>query len=239
MFGLGTILNVALIIAGGICGMLFGKRIKEGIRETLTTVCAVSVIIIGIGGAVEKMLVYENGKFSTTGGVKLILCLALGGIIGELIGIHSGVIHFGEWLKKKSGSSGDNSFVSAFVSASCTVCIGAMAVVGSIEDGISGDYTILLTKGILDAIIICIMSASVGKGAVFSAIPVLLLQGSVTVAARFAGGFMTEPALDNLSFVGSVMIFCVGLNLMRKEQIRVANLLPAVVIAAAWGFISP
>ena len=129
----------------------------------------------------------------------------------------------------------DASFVNAFVTASCTVCIGAMAVVGAIEDGIYGDYSVLLAKGILDAIIICIMSASQGRGCIFSAIPVALFQGSITIIAMFAGSFMSATALSNLSFVGSILIFCVGLNLIWAQQIRVANLLPSLIVAAVWG----
>ena len=238
MKGLGTVINVACIIAGGILGLLFGKRINERVRQTLMTACGVAVMFLGVGGAMEKMLsVSGTGTLSSGGSVMMIVSLALGAVIGELINIQGGVERFGEWLKQKTGSGGDNSFVGAFVSASCTVCIGAMAVVGAINDGIGGDYSVLLAKGLLDAIIICIMTASRGKGCIFSAIPVAAFQGLVTLAAVFAGSFMTQPALDNLSYVGSILIFCVGLNLLREKQIRVANLLPAIFIAAAWGFV--
>ena len=110
-----------------------------------------------------------------------------------------------------------------------------MAIIGAIQDGIYGDYSILAAKGIIDAIVICIMAASQGKGCIFSAIPVGLWQGFVTIMAMLAGSFMPEAALNNLSLVGSVMIACVGLNMIRDKQIRVANVLPAIVIAALWG----
>ena len=129
--------------------------------------------------------------------------------------------------------------VMAFVSASCTVCIGAMAVIGSINDGVSGDCSVLIAKAILDAVIICVMTVSQGKGCIFSAVPVAIFQGVITIIAVFAGGFMTDLALSYLSYVGNVLIFCVGLNLIRKKQIRVANLLPSLVIAVAWGFVAP
>ena len=109
------------------------------------------------------------------------------------------------------------------VSASCTVCIGAMAVVGSIRDGVAGDHSVLVAKGVLDAIIICVMAASQGKGSIFSAVPVGLFQGAVTAIAFFAGPFFPQTALDRLSFVGSILIFCVGLNLLRRTQIRAKN----------------
>lgn len=235
MRGLGTIINVACIIAGGLAGLLFGSRIKARMQETLMAVAGVAVVFLGLGGALEYMLTIVDGKLSSGSSMLMIASLALGAVVGELLDIEGWVERFGEWLKRKSNSGGDSGFVTSFVSASCTVCIGAMAVVGSIRDGIYGDYSILLAKGILDAIIICIMAASQGRGPVFSAIPVGIFQGVVTVLAVFAGSFMTEPALDRLSFVGSILIFCVGLNILREKKIRVANLLPALVVAALWG----
>lgn len=235
MRGLGTIINVACIIAGGLAGLLFGSRIKARMQETLMAVAGVAVAFLGLGGALEYMLTIVDGKLSSGSSMLMIASLALGAVLGELLDIEGWVERFGEWLKRKSNSGGDSGFVTSFVSASCTVCIGAMAVVGSIRDGIYGDYSILLAKGILDAIIICIMAASQGRGPVFSAIPVGIFQGVVTVVAVFAGSFMTEPALDRLSFVGSILIFCVGLNILREKKIRVANLLPALVVAALWG----
>ena len=139
---------------------------------------------------------------------------------------------FGVWLKKKTGSNGDN----AFVTTSLTVCIGAMAVVGAIQDGIYGDYSILAAKAILDLIIVFIMTASMGKGCILSAIPVGIFQGLVTLLARLIEPFMTEAALSNLSFVGSVLLFCVGVNLVWGKKVKVANLLPAILLAVLWSF---
>ena len=128
-------------------------------------------------------------------------------------------------------------FVDAFVTASLTVCIGAMAIVGAIQDGIFGDYSILATKAVLDLIIILVMTGALGKGCAFSAIPVAILQGTVTLLARFIKPIMTEPALANLSMVGSILIFCVGVNLVWGKKVRVANLLPAIVIAVIMAFV--
>lgn len=236
MFGLGTLLNTGLMIIGGLIGFLMKKAIKQSMGDALVNVCGVSVIMMSIGGVMEKLLVVEagTGAISTTGTMMMIVSMAVGTIIGELIDIDGLVEKFGAWLKKKSGSENDNLFISTFVDASCTVCIGAMAVVGSVMDGIYGDYSILLAKGILDAIIICIMTASKGKGAIFSAIPVFLFQGIITVLAKISGPLMSETALSNLSYVGSIMIFCVGLNLIRDKKIKVANMLPALIIASLW-----
>ena len=236
MRGLGTIINVLCILGGGIAGRLLGSRFKPRMQESLCVAAGIAVIILGIAGAMEQMLAVTGGKLSSQGSVMMIVSLAVGAIIGELIDIDGKVERFGIWLREKSNSADDAAFVGAFVNASCTVCIGAMAVIGSIRDGIQGDYSILLAKGILDAIIICIMAASQGKGSIFSAIPVGIFQGTITLIAVFAGDFMTQQALANLSFVGAILIVCVGVNLLREKRIRVANLLPAIFIAAAWGF---
>lgn len=239
MRGLGTVINVALLIFGGLCGLLFGKKLNERIKDTLLSVNAVAIMMLAVGGVMQNMLSLSDGKLSTGGTVMMIVSLTLGDLIGEIININALVDKFGEWLKIKSHSTGDDSFVSAFVSASCTVCIGAMAVIGSINDGVSGDCSVLIAKAILDAVIICVMTASQGKGCIFSAVPVAIFQGAITIIAVFVGGFMTDLALSYLSYVGNVLIFCVGLNLIRKKQIRVANLLPSLVIAVAWGFAAP
>ena len=238
MYGLGTIINTAAIIVGGIFGLLFGKLISERHRDTLCKACGISVLFIGIAGALKGMFsIGEDGKLSASGDLLIIACLAVGALIGELINIEGGFERFGDWLKKKTGNAKDNSFIEGFVNTSFTVCIGAMAIVGSINDGIYGDYTILLTKSILDFIMVMVMAASLGKGAIFSAIPVALLQGGVTALSRFIMPIMTETALLYLSVVGNILIFCVGVNLVFGKKIRVANLLPAIFLAVAAAFL--
>ena len=173
----------------------------------------------------------DAGKILSGKSMLVVLCLALGTIVGEVIGIERGFERFGEWLKEKTGNSGDRQFVNAFVTASLTVCIGAMAVVGAIQDGISGDYSTLAVKAVLDLIIIAVMTSSLGKGCVFSAIPVFLFEGAITVLARLISPVMTDAAVASVSLVGSVLIFCVGLNLVWGKKVRVANMLPAVLLA--------
>lgn len=236
MRGLGTIINVVCILAGGLVGYFAGERLKDHMRETLMTMTSIGVVVLGMGGALAKMLVIENGQLTTTGTIMMVLSLAFGAIIGEALQIEEKVVALGEWLKVKSHSTGDSSFVGGFVSASCTVCIGAMAVIGSIQDGVSGDYSVLAAKGIIDAFIICVMAASQGKGCIFSALPVGVVQGAMTLAAYFVGDFLPAASLNNLSYVGSILIMCIGLNLLRTKQIRVANALPAIVVAVVWGF---
>ena len=237
MPGLGTIINIGGILLGGLLGLCFGKLLKDRHQQTLTRVCGVSTLFIGISGALEGMLQFDGGSLVSTNGMLVVICLSLGALIGELLNIEDGFERFGAWLKVKTGNAKDPLFVNGFVTASLTVCIGAMAIVGSIEDGIRGDYSILATKAVLDLIIILVMTCSLGKGCIFSAIPVAILQGSVTALSTLLRPIMTPAAQSSLSMIGSVLIFCVGVNLIWGKTIRVANLLPAVIFAAAAAFL--
>ena len=237
MYGLGTIINTAAILVGGLGGALFGRFLSDSCQDTLTKVCGVSTLFIAVSGALEGMLTVENGAVTSGGAMLIIGCLAIGAIIGELLKIEDAFERFVQWLKVKTGNARDKGFVNAFVTASLTVCIGAMAIVGSIQDGITGDYSILATKAVLDLIIIMVMSCSQGKGAVFSAIPVAVFQGSITALAGLIRPLMTDAALANLSLVGNILIFCVGINLVWGKKIKVANLLPAILVAVIAAFL--
>ena len=237
MFALGTIVNTAAIILGGFLGLFFGGLLQQRHQDSLCKVCGVCTLFIGISGALEGMLTVEGSSVTGGGSLLIIGCLAIGAFIGELLNIEDAFERFGVWLKVKTGNARDQGFVNGFVTASLTVCIGAMAIVGAIQDGIQGDPSILYTKAVLDLIIVTVMTCSMGKGCMFSAIPVLLWQGSITCLAKLIQPLMTEAALANLSLVGSVLIFCVGVNLLWDKRIRVANLLPSIVIAVIAAFL--
>lgn len=237
MVGLGTIINSAAIIVGGVFGHLFGKILNERIQDSLQKASGICVLFIGIAGAMEGMLKLSGSSLSAGRSMLIVASLALGALVGEILNIEHGFERFGEWLKVKTGNAKDKSFVEGFVTASLTVCIGAMAVVGSIKDRISGDYSILVTKAILDLIIITVMTCSLGKGCAFSAIPVAVFQGLMTALARLIKPLMTDGALANLSLIGSILIFCVGVNLVWDKRIKVANLLPSLVFAVAIAFL--
>ena len=233
--GIGTVINFFAIFFGGLFGLIGGRFLTEKIRQTLQTSCAVAVIFIGLAGTLSKMFQAKpSGEIQSSGEILLIVSLIGGGLIGEVIDIDGKFEKFGVWLKKKSGNEGDTKFVDAFVTASLTVCIGAMAVIGAINDRIFHDPTILIAKSALDAIIILVMTAGLGKGCIFSCLSVGIFQGAITFFAGFIEPFMTEIALKNLSLVGNVLIFCVGINLMFENKVRVANLLPALIVAIFW-----
>ncbi|MGV3311707.1 DUF554 domain-containing protein [Streptococcus suis] len=236
MFALGTIINTLAIALAGLLGSWFGHLLKERHQSGLTVASGIAVLFLGVSGSLEGLLAVAHGNLTGRNSMLLVISLALGTLIGELLHIEGWFERLGIWLREKSGNSKDTHFIDAFLTASLTVCIGAMAIIGSIQDGLTGDYRLLAIKSILDFIIILIMTSSLGKGAGFSAVPVFLFQGSLTVLARLIEPLMTEQALSNLSMVGSVLIFCVGVNIVWDRKIRVANMLPAVLVAVVWAY---
>lgn len=237
MIGWGTILNVVAILVGGIIGLVFSRAISPRYQETLMQAIGVCVIFVGIGGAVEGMMTVTADRLQSGGTMMIVISYAVGSLVGEWINLEQRIEQFGSWLKVKTGNAKEKRFVDAFVTASLTVCIGAMAIVGSMQDGLSGDYSTLALKAILDMVIICVMSASMGRGCLFSALPVGILQGTVTLLARAIQPIMTDAALTNLSLTGSILIFCVGVNLLWEKKLKVANMLPAIVVAVLCAFV--
>ncbi len=237
MRGFGTIINAFAIIFGGMLGILGKRFLKEHYQDTIIKSTGFSVMFLGAAGTLSKMLVPTDGSLTVSGSMTLILSLALGALVGEIIDIDALFERFGDWLKHKTGSDGDNQFTNGFVSASLTVSIGAMGIMGSIQDGIYGDHSTLMAKAVLDFIIVMILASSMGKGCVFSFLPVALIQGSITALAVVLSGFVTEAMLNNLSLVGNILIFCVGINLVWPKTIKVANLLPALVFAIAAAYV--
>ena len=237
MVGLGTLLNALGVLIGGALGLLFRRGMKERVQNILMSACGVCVLFIGAGGVIQEMMVIDGSSLATQGTMMFIASMALGGLVGEWVDLETKTERFGAWLRRKTHSEGDTTFIDGFVTTSLTICVGAMAVVGSITDGLTGDWSILFTKGILDMIIVLVTTASLGKGCIFSVIPIVAIQGSITAAAKLVEPLMTEAALSNMSFVGSALIFCVGINLLFGKKVRVANLLPSLIFAVAWAFL--
>lgn len=234
---MGTIINTISIIIGGILGILFGKKLKEESQTAIIRSCAIAVIFIGIAGAIEGMISITDSTLVSGKSMFIVLCLTLGTIFGEIIDIEGIFETFASFIKTKTGNSKDKKFIKGFTTASFTVCIGAMAILGSIKEGLVGDYSILATKSVLDLVIVMILSCSLGKGCIFSAIPVFILEGSITLLAKLLSGIMTTVAISNISLIGSILIFCVGINLLFDKKISVANLLPSIVLAIVFSIL--
>jgi hypothetical protein len=140
----------------------------------------------------------------------------------------------GEKIKKMVKAENDNLFIDGFVNVSLIICVGAMAIVGSIQDGISGDYSLLTAKAVLDFIIVVVFASTYGLGTVFSAVPIFIYQGSITLIAALGGSFLSDAIINDLSFIGSALIFCVGVNIGFGKKFRVGNMLPALLVPIAY-----
>jgi uncharacterized membrane protein YqgA involved in biofilm formation len=233
--GIGILANVLGIIGGGLLGLECGRLISERFQKTIMMSCAVAVIFLGLTGTVKEMLhIGSDGAVMLVGTNCILASLIGGAVIGEAINLEDRMECFGRWLQQKTGSGGDTRFVEGFVMASMTVCIGAMAVIGSINDRLLSDPSVLFAKTAIDAVVVMIMTATLGKECIFSAISVGVFQGIIFLLAGFLEPIMTSAALKSLSAVGNILIFCVGTNLFGLPHVRIANLLPALVIAVAW-----
>lgn len=228
--GIGTLANVAAVIVGGLLGLALNNGLKKRYQEILDQAMGITIMFMGAAGAMTGMLkINDSGTLETQGTMLLIGAMVTGALIGEWINIEYWMERFGEFLKIKLGRDGDSKFVDGFVTTSLVICVGAMAIVGAIEDGLTGDPSMLFAKAVLDGIIVMIFASSYGRGAVFSFIPVAILQGSVTLLSGLLASVLTDEVIANLSFVGSVLIFCVGVNLAFGKRFRVGNLLPSLL----------
>ncbi len=230
MFGLGTIINTLAVIIAGALGLFLKNGIKPRFQQILMQANGLAVIFIGISGVMQHMLVVENNAISTKGTMLLIFSLVIGALLGEWINIESKMDHLGEKIKAAVKMQNDNRFVDGFVTTSLIICVGAMAIVGSMQDGLTGDSSMLIAKSLLDFVIVIILTATYGIGSAFSALPIFLYQGSITLLAAFFGSIISDNLIADLSFVGSALIFCVGVNLIREKTFRVANMLPALLV---------
>ena len=237
MTGLGTIVNCAAVIVGAIIGMVFKKALKERFCELITQSMGLAVIFIGAAGGIGRIIELHKAENGTAQIVLMVVAFALGSFFGELINIQHQTERFASWLRVKTKSENDTGFISGFVSASLTICVGAMAVIGPIQDALSHDYSTLFTKAVLDMVIVMVIASAMGKGTVFSVIPLAVVQGLITLLAKLVEPLLTDSAITAISFVGSMMIFCVGVNLMFDKKIRVANMLPTIIFAVAFSFL--
>ena len=230
MIGLGTIVNTAAVVLGGGLGLLLKNGIAKKFETILMQALGLATVFIGAGGVLKYMLVVEDGNIATRGTMLLIFSLVIGCILGQLLDIESQMEKLGIRLKTAVRIKNDNRFVEGFVNTSLIICVGAMAIVGAMEDGLSGDSSTLIAKAVLDFALVVILASTYGVGAMFSAIPIFVYQGAITVIAAMFGAVISDVLIGELSFVGSALIFCVGVNLVREKTFRVANMLPALLI---------
>ncbi len=231
---IGNIVNTLAVLAAGGIGLLIKRGVPEKIQQVLMQALGMCTIFIGVGGTLQNMLSVQNARLQVSGTMLMIVSLVVGSVAGELLDIEGWLDRLGERLRSMAG--GGSRFTEGFVTASLILCVGAMAVVGGIADGL-GDPSTLFAKTVLDFVVVLIFSSTMGVGAMFSALPMFLYQGLFNVVGLLAGNVMTNDMLTGLSLVGNVLIFGVGVNLAFGKRIRVGNMLPALVVPILWELI--
>jgi len=239
MIGLGTLVNMAAIIAGASIGIIIKGRLKQRFQDTIMKALGLAVMFIGISGALQGMFRIEQDGLQTENIMLMVVSLAIGAFIGELIDIETRLDSLGERIKKALKVKGDKGkdFVDGFVNSSLLFCIGAMAIIGSLNDGLKGDATTLYAKGFIDGTVAIFFSSALGLGVFFSIIPLGIYQGGITLSAKYIEPFLNDLLISNISFIGSVLIFGIGLNMIFGKRIKCGNLLPAVLVPIAYELI--
>jgi uncharacterized membrane protein YqgA involved in biofilm formation len=229
----GTIVNVIAIVVGTVIGLLFKKGIPKRISSSIIRAEGLAVGIIGLNGMIAAMFVMKENGLSDHGGFLLLISLVAGCLIGELLKIDDRLNRFGDVVEKKTGKGG---FSKGFVSATLVFCIGAMSIIGALNDGLVGDSNVLLVKSMLDFTTAIILASTLGFGVGIAAIPVFILQGSISLLAHQISPYITDDLLDNICMIGYAMVLCIGINFLLNAKIKVANFLPALLGPIVYGF---
>ena len=219
----GAVINAVAILLGGGLGLLLMGRLSDKLAKRMIRAIGLCVAVIGIKGALGGDLML------------LVVSMAGGAFIGELLCIDDGLNNVGQWAQKKLSKPGERStFSEGFVTATLLFCVGAMAVVGSIDSGLRDDQSVVITKSIIDGVSAIILASTLGVGVLFSAVAVLLYQGSLEFFAGFLQNVFTDTLVIQISAIGGVMILGIGLNMVLDAKIKVANLLPALLVAVGY-----
>jgi len=218
---IGTLINCLAIVIGSAIGLLLRRGMKESISKTVMAGVGLSVILIGIMGAVK-----------TNDTLLVILSMVIGGVLGAWINIDAKMNQLGAWAQKKltRDDSENNTFAQGFVTASLVYCVGAMAVVGALDSGIRGDHTTLIAKAMLDGVTAIVFTSSLGIGVMLSAVPVFVYQGSIALLGNAVAPLLSDIVVTEMSAVGGLLIMAIGINMVLDKDIKVANLLPAILI---------
>jgi len=220
-----AVVNAIVVILGGLLGMAFGGKLKETHTQTIVHALGICTMVIGITSAI-----------TTSNILIVIICLVLGTIVGELLKIEHRLDSLGDWLKSKVAKNGGGRFTEGFVTASLLFCVGSMAIMGSFDAGLRGDYNTIFAKSALDCVMAVTFAATMGVGVLFSSATVLIYQGALTLLAGIVEPYLSAPVIVEMSAVGGVMLIGTGMNILglTKERIKVGNMLPAIVLPVAW-----
>lgn len=220
----GTIVNTLVVLLGSIFGLFIKGGLKDRYKDIIMDAIPLAVLFIGASGAISNMIKPEANP------ILFIVSLVLGAIIGEFFDIDKGFNTLGNFVQKKLSKNENSNISQGFVASSLLFCVGSMSILGSLESGLQGIHKILLAKSVLDGVTATIMATTLGIGVSLSAFTILIYQGSITLMAGYIQPYLSNDMIRELSIVGGILIFALGLNMMNLKKIKVANLLPSLVI---------
>jgi uncharacterized protein len=224
---LGTIVNTIAIILGGILGLLFRKGISDRFKTTVMQSLGLAVFMIGLAGALRS----ENILL-------LIFSMVIGSLIGEALNVEGKLSQLGHWIETKSGQ-GEGQVARGFVAASLIFCVGAMAIVGALESGLTGNHETLYAKSLLDGVSSVIFASTLGIGVLFSAVSVFVYQGAITLAAGALAAVLVDAVILEMAAIGGLLIMGIAINILEFKRIPVGNMLPAIFIPLLYPLVEP
>lgn len=236
--GIGTVVNILLIIAGSLLGMLFGKRLPARIHDIVIQAAGLAVFFVGVSGMLSAALSVDGARLATNFTILIIISLIIGSIIGELLDIEGRMQRAGVWLQSrlqaKNGNKNGSRLAEGFCITSILYCTGAMAIVGAMNDALLADATVLYAKGMIDGMISIVFAATYGLGVLLSAISVGLYQGAFTALAALMQPLLTDTVVAQMSAVGSLIIVAISSSMLEIKKFRIGNMLPALFIPLLW-----
>ena len=230
----GTLVNCAAVIIGGLIGLLLKKGIKESYTVGINKSLGLAVLIIGFNGVISNMFTVENGKLLSSGELLLIVFLVLGTLIGEITRLDD---RFNGFCQKIENRFSANGFAAGFINGTILFCVGAMSIIGSINDGLTGDSSVLFVKSTLDFINAIVFGATLGFGVIFVCIPMLIYQGGISLLAGTLSGILQGELLEQICMVGYAIIMAIGFNFLLEKKFKTLNMVPAILLPVAYHYI--
>ncbi|MBR3781302.1 MAG: DUF554 domain-containing protein [Clostridia bacterium] len=223
----GTLVNCVAVIVGGLIGLLLKKGIKETYAQGINKSLGIAVLIIGLNGVISNMFTVESGTLKSSGELLLIVFLVAGTLIGELLKLDD---RFNSFCKKIDSKFKDGGFASGFINGTILFCVGAMSIIGSLNDGLTGDSSVLFVKSALDFVNAVIFGATLGFGVIFVCVPMLIYQGGISLLAGSLGGILQGELLTHICMVGYAIIVAIGFNFFLEKKFKTLNMVPALFL---------
>lgn len=230
----GTLVNCVAVIIGGLIGLLLKKGIKPNYAEGINKSLGIAVLIIGLNGVISNMFTVENGSLRSSGELLLIVFLVIGTLIGEILKLND---RFDSFCKKIDSKFKDGGFASGFINGTILFCVGAMSIIGSLNDGLTGDSSVLFVKSALDFVNAVIFGATLGFGVIFVCVPMLIYQGGISFLAGSLSGILQGELLTQICMVGYAIIVAIGFNFFLEKKFKTLNMVPAILLPVVYHYI--